>query len=302
MNQNFSFKRYVWLLKRQWYENAVIYKLVIGGIFIVTMAVGWLIWFSGDLSPNEYPRFRVDQNAFINIDVPILLFCIFGACFFNSLSSENRRVVYFSLPVSPFERVAVAFTFVMALPVLMATVFNVSNFAYLQVFNHIHGSSIIPNNFFGIQKSWLKVILNISFISMFTLGSLIYGKKGIVVTTSVVVLVVFSTFIPVETTNTEKELIKVKVETSETVETIKEIKSIRTSVTGKEVGGSSSGSSSFTGVSFNTLKESIETVDVSEMVNTSRKVFLIIIFKILYCSIAPLCWIMMYFTMKRKEA
>jgi len=209
---------------------------------------------------------------------------------------------YFSLPVSPLERVAVAFTFVMALPVLLTTVSMASNFVYIQIFNHIHEVSIAPKSFLGIHKSCIKVILNMSFISMFTLGSLIYGKKRLIITVSVVICVVLSTFIPVETTVTEKESIRIKIETSETVETIKETESITTSVTGKKLGSSGSRSSSSAGVSFNTLTETFEIVDVSEMVEISSKDFLIIIFKILYWSIAPLCWIMMFFVMKRKQA
>ena len=310
-NQVFSFKRYWWLVKRQWYENAAVYKWGIAGIVLITLVVGWLGWMSGDLSPNEYPRFQLKEKGFINLDIPILLLYVYGALFFNNLSSKCKGMSYFSLPVLPLERVMATFTFVIVLmPVFMTIVFTVSDFAYIQIFNHIHGVSmpmfIKPTNPFGIpETSWITTFWYISIISMFTLGSLLFGKKGFIITIMATFLFVIPTFIPIETKVTENNSIKVKTETSETVEMIKTIKSVESSVTGRAMRTSCSVSSSDTGVSFNTLTETIETVEISETVETSqtsRQFILGIIFKFFYSVITPFCWAMMYFVMKRKEA
>jgi len=139
---------------------------------------------------------------------------------------------------------------------------------------------------------------------MFTLGSLLFGKNGLSITFIVFLLFAIPTFIPIETTTNEINSIQIKTETSETVDMIEKMNSVESSITGRRLSTTNSGSSKSTGVSYNTLKEKIETVKISETVETLQtpnQFVLGIIFKILYAFTAPFCWLMMYFVMKRKE-
>jgi hypothetical protein len=95
---------------------------------------------------------------------------------------------YFSLPVSPLERVTVAFTFVMVLmPVLLLTVFTVFDFLFVQLFNHIHGTSVemffkTSSPFGSLGLMFVMLFSYLSLTSIFTLGSLMFGKNGIIIT------------------------------------------------------------------------------------------------------------------------
>ena len=190
MNQIFSFKRYVWLLKRQWYEKATSYKW---GIVLMVLVVGLLFWLPNDWKSVETPR--LDQFKPFPLTAIFFLY-IYGGWFFESLSSKHKKMFYFSLPVSPLERVTVAFTFVMILmPVLLLTVFNVFDFIFVHLFNHIHGTSVqmffkttsskemgsyLPYG--GMALSFVMLLGYLSCTSAFTISSLIFGKKGPVVT------------------------------------------------------------------------------------------------------------------------
>ena len=180
MNQNFSFKRYVWLLKRQWYENAAIYKW---GIALMVLAVGVLFWLTSTWKPVVNPR--LGQMETFSVTGMLFLY-VYAAWFFDSLSSKHKKMFYFSLPVSSLERIAAAFSCVMVFfSVLYLSVFSVFDFIAVQLFNHIHGTSV--QMFFRtgfscyIEMSLFEVILRfLSIASIFTLGSLMFGKKGLV--------------------------------------------------------------------------------------------------------------------------
>ena len=181
MNQFFSFKRYLWLVKRQWFENAAIYKW---GIVLMVLTVGFLFGMTSNWKTADNPQLGQKQVFFITV---ILFFYIYAAYFFESLSSKHKRMFYFSLPVLPLERIAVAFTFVMLLmPALFLTVFTIFDFITVQLFNYIHGTSaqmFFKTDFsgiMGISLFWM-FLGYFSFISIFTLGSLIFGKKGPVI-------------------------------------------------------------------------------------------------------------------------
>ena len=200
MNQIFCFKRYVWLLKRQWYENATGYKW---GIALMTLLVGAVfglfVWVSTKQTNDNTGILLVGQGVAFGATGLLFLY-IYGASFFKSLSSKNRKMFYFSLPVSPLERVAVAFSFVMILmPVLILTVFNVFDFVAVQIFNQIHdisGQMLFSKGAYTDYSSenfrvFLKIniLAHLSYTSIFTLGSLMFGKKGPVV--SIVSLIAF---------------------------------------------------------------------------------------------------------------
>ncbi len=173
MNQNFSFKRYLWLVKRQWYENAAIYKW---GIVLMIIAFALLFWLSSDWKMVDNPRLGQMETFSV---VGIFFLYIYSANFFESLSSKHKGMFYFSLPVSTLERVAVAFTFVLVLlPALLLMVFSIFDFIFVQLFNHIHGVSVqmffktaSPFDFIGVP--FLLTWSFLSFNSIFVLGSLI---------------------------------------------------------------------------------------------------------------------------------
>ena len=206
MNDFFSFKRYAWLVKRQWFENAVIYKW---GIALIALVVGLHFWLtsnwktvdiilennpqlSQEISYGFYPRLGQGPTFVL---LGLFLLCIFGGWFFDSLSSKHKRMFYFSLPVTPLERVAVAFTYVMVLmPALFLTVFTVFDYIFVQLFNYVHGTSVqmffkTASQFEGIGK----IILFSTFLSattIFTLDSLIFGKKGPVISLIVIIALI----------------------------------------------------------------------------------------------------------------
>jgi hypothetical protein len=172
MNQIFSFKRYWWLVKRQWYENAAIYKW---GIVLMVFITGFAFWLIGNWKPVDFPVLQ--QKGVFYLTVSICLF-IYGANFFRNLSSKHKKMSYFSLPVSQLERIAVAFTYVMVfMPVFMLSVFTVFDILFVQLFNHIHGVSeqmiFMSNKPFGLPNSLLMITLfHLSIISIFAFGSL----------------------------------------------------------------------------------------------------------------------------------
>ena len=130
--------------------------------------------------------------------------------FFDDLNIKNKGMLYFSLPVSPLERISVAFTFVIVIfPTLMFLVFTVFDYCYVQLYNHIHGtwkqtSSILVFSSlslgflslasaamwrslkFGTKKTWhnlvsfplfiliLRFVFKISFIKIFNICALIF--------------------------------------------------------------------------------------------------------------------------------
>ena len=93
MNQVFSFKRYVWLLKRQWYENAAIYKW---GIVLLVLVTG-LLFGLGSLMFGK-------KGPVISITFIIVLFYIyFKLSIWFGISThidfpKNSIIIYF-LPV-----------------------------------------------------------------------------------------------------------------------------------------------------------------------------------------------------------
>lgn len=207
MNQIFCFKRFVWLLKRQWFENATSYKWRVSLMaLIVTVMLGLFLWFSSNVHSKQSELFIFMRLTTYWV-IGAIFMLVHGAKFFSSLSSKNRKMFYFSLPVSPLERVAVTFSFVMIfIPVIILSVFTVCDFVAVQIFNNIYDYSteIFFNTTFTLDSINIKYDKNlatsfdflITFFccsSLFALGSLIFAKKGPVITT--VFLFVFC-FIP----------------------------------------------------------------------------------------------------------
>ena len=345
MNQIFSFKRYWWLVKRQWYENAAIYKW---GIVLMMLVNGLMFWLLGLWKtvvvavpqnfpqhipfPQFIPSLKSTQELVFFVSVIVFWF-IYGANFFESLTSKHKKMFYFSLPVSRFERIVVTLTFVMVfMPVVLLTVFSVFDFIAIQLFNHIHGVSeqmlFKSDKLFGFPNfSFIVILFVLSIISMSTLGSLLFGKKGPIISIIAMLFFIISFYIPIET----KTIVTVE---PSRIDTIKRVERDITSVMGLDLmtfDFETSGHSWRVGMNTrntkkntpiitlrslvpytrynnsNELKISLEqaleiyeTEGISETVETSK--VLSIIFKILYAFTAPFCWLMMYFIMKRKEA
>ena len=201
MNQIFCFKRYTWLVKSQWFENAAIYKWGIALMALLVGAMfGFFLWMSRKEGVAIPESFLTGQLATFCLTGVLFLY-IFGANFFSSLTSKDKKMFFFSLPVTPLERVAVAFTFVLAfMPILILTVFNVFDFIAVQIFNHLHdisGQMLLrtraPMDALSQNPVIVNVLAQLSCVSVFVLGSLMFGKKGPVVSLIflIVVLVAF---------------------------------------------------------------------------------------------------------------
>ena len=219
MNQIFSFKRYVWLLKRQWYENAAGYKW---GIILMALSAGLLFFLYGDWKPVAHRSIipHIDQNHvfFFTEIVFIFVFCSF---FFENLTSRYKRMFYFSLPVSSLERIAATFTCVLAFIPLQLAVFAVCDMIAVRLFNHIHGTSI--QMFFKTVMSFegtdylFHSLFCLSLISMYLLGSLLFGKKGRIIVIMVAIFFSIPCVVPVK--NVETKIIGVNPSENEVSET-----------------------------------------------------------------------------------
>ena len=196
MNQTFNFKRYLLLLKRQWFENAAIYKW---GIVLMVAATSLLFWLFTNWKTAENPHL-VQKIAFSIVG--ILFIFIYGSNFFESLSSKYRGMFYFSLPVSPLERIAVAFTYVMVLlPFIFLIIFSVSDFLFVQLFNHVHDASeqMYFMKTLSLKHIKLPLVFSItwsflSFTSIYTLGSLVFGKNGMIISMIITTIIIFIIF------------------------------------------------------------------------------------------------------------
>ena len=196
MNQIFCFKRYLLLVKRQWYENASVYKW---GIALMALTVGFMFWATSTWKVANNPRLG-QTETFV---VACLFLYVFSAWFFDSLSSKSKKMFYFMLPVSPLERVTVAFTYVMVfMPLLIFSIFTVFDFVAVHLFNHLHDASkhmllystavTIEGLAVNPMPSFLFLLLSyVSISSFFVLGSLMFGKKGPVLT------IAFLIFLPI---------------------------------------------------------------------------------------------------------
>jgi len=185
MNQVFSLKRYVWLIKRQWYENATIYKW---GIVLMVLAPDLLFWVTNTWKIVYYPDSNLNvETAMI---VRMLFLYVFGALFFANMSSRRKKMIFFSLPVSTLERIAVAFTFVMVLmPALFYGITIIFDLTSVQLFDRIHGTSLQKYLKFGFP--FIPLFFNSTLCCIFALGSLMFGKKGPAITVLVIVAFLF---------------------------------------------------------------------------------------------------------------
>ena len=187
MNQIFSFKRYVWMLKRQWYENAASYKW---GILLMVLVPDILFWITNSWKITHIPNPDLGvANAMIT---RTLFLYVFSALFFGFFDSKHKKMSYFSLPVSVLERVAVAFTYVVILaPVLFKGITIVFNFVSVQLFDHIHGTSLQAYFKSDFKLEFYVMFFNVALCCIFVLGSLIFGKKGQVITLFTILVFLF---------------------------------------------------------------------------------------------------------------
>ena len=157
-----------------------------------------LFWLSSSWKSVENPHLGQMQTFSI---VGLFFFYIFGSNFFDSLSSKHKGMFYFSLPVSPLERVGVAFTSIMViLPLLFLIIFSVSDFLFVQLFNHVHGASeqmvftkVSPLEHIRLSFVFALAWSYLSFTSAYALGSLVFGKNSMIITT-VIIFIILSVF------------------------------------------------------------------------------------------------------------
>ena len=151
-------------------------------------------WMSSNWKAIENPH--LGQVGTFSI-VGIVFFYIYGSNFFESLSSKQKGMFYFSMPVSPLERIGVAFTSVMViLPLIFLIIFFVSDFLFVQLFNYVHNTS--EQMFFAKTSPLEQIRLPfvfalawsyLSYTSAYALGSLVFGKNGVMITTAIVFII-----------------------------------------------------------------------------------------------------------------
>jgi len=172
MNQIFCFKRYAWLLKRQWFENAVNYKR---GIALIVIIIGMVYVWVMHWNVSKHPLDRMP----IVFGVVMIFLSLYTFVFFDSLNVKSKGMFYFSLPVSPLERVATAFVFTMVLfPVFLFAVFNIFDFLFVLLYNYIHGTSEQMIIKLPLLFTMQNILGWMSICSISLLCSLIYGKNG----------------------------------------------------------------------------------------------------------------------------
>ena len=195
MNQIFSFKRFVWLLKRQWMENSAFYLFTMGIIAVAIPVIRWS-FIIGSLGVNRLQMGH--ESTFV-----FLIFFLWGhaAHYFNqNLGSKSKRMFSFSLPVSPFERVMVAFSFVvMFVPVFVLTIFCINDYLFVQLYNEIHKASeqmlifkFTPTKWGDVNFFSVYLVNLFAFIPIFALCSFFLRNRGLFLSISLYMIFMFS--------------------------------------------------------------------------------------------------------------
>ncbi|MDR3261274.1 MAG: hypothetical protein LBT78_05505 [Tannerella sp.] len=170
MNQLFSFKRYAWLMKRQFVENKKIYFWGIGAIVacVALMFMTFIRWDKGEYFDHE-PVFGISCFIF-------MLF--YAGTFCEPLNSKYKGMFYFSLPATPLERLAVIFSYVMVLfPAVLLSILYVEDYLAVAIFNSIHGAQKHLLSLFALE--WKVVLVMPQFVSGIALCSFMLGRAGI---------------------------------------------------------------------------------------------------------------------------
>ncbi len=184
MNQVFSFKRYAWLMKRQFMENKKAYLWGIG-ILLAMIVLSFMMF--GQWTHGKTTSYFGQEEVFLLNGFICLLF--FAGTFYESFSSKYKGMFYFSLPTSSLEKLAVSFTYVMVLfPMVYIGIYYLADFFAVQHFNAIHGTDKSMYHLFSTDKEPILMILFL--MPIFALCSLMFGKVGIVKTGFVVLAVV----------------------------------------------------------------------------------------------------------------
>ena len=156
-----------------------------------------LFWLSSNWKSVENPHLSQMETFSV---VGIIFFYMYGGNFFDSLSSKHKGMFYISLPVSSLERIGVAFTSVMIiLPLIFLVIFSISDFLFVQLFNQVHDAS---EQMFFMKTSPLKQLsfvsamtwVYLSFTSIYVLGSLVFGKSGMFISTVISFIIWFVFF------------------------------------------------------------------------------------------------------------
>jgi len=190
MNQIFSFKRFLWLLKRQWFENATLYKW---GLILIPLITGllfvWAIYW--DVGGNYSLYQRAPIFALTLLIIPL----VYMLSFFGDLRIKSKGMFYFSLPVSPLERIVVAFTFTLGLLVISFVILTIFDFIFVPIFNQLHETSekmlIKTEEFF---PRFLKISLG--FLPFGVIGMLASLMNRKIEQYTVLCFMIFLVFIP----------------------------------------------------------------------------------------------------------
>ncbi len=180
MNQIFSFKRYILLMKRQFAENKRLYLWGTGGVLAIIVLFFWSI--SSIIAKSQFY-----QEAVLTISAYLCL-TFYAGTFHEQLGIKRKRMFYYSLPASPLERLAVAFSYVMVLcPVVFIVLFYTADFFAIQIFNSANGTNFPIISIFTYR--WDVIYHIVLLMSVFAVCSFSFGTAGIIKTTFAVFVV-----------------------------------------------------------------------------------------------------------------
>ena len=182
MNQIFSSKRFVWLLKRQWMENSAFYKWGMAIIVVVIPVIQWsfILWRMNDKRPEM-------GHELVVVILSIFLWLYASYYFIQTLGSKSKRMFSFSLPVLPLEQVMVAFVYIVVLvPAYVFAVFCINDYLFVQLFNDIHEvseqmliSKSLQTSFGLIDLFILHLVYLFYFVPIFALCSFFLRNRGL---------------------------------------------------------------------------------------------------------------------------
>jgi hypothetical protein len=163
-------------MKRQFVENAALYRW---SMLILILLIPLLFWLFIDWNSSTAPRVNgIGESIFVI--ACIICPVIFGGTYFESIASKHKSMFYFSLPVSASERLATAFSFAMIIfPAICFTLLAVCD-TFSAWLYHLKFDADYPP--FTRYLDFELIYITITLISVFVLGSFIFGKISVIKT------------------------------------------------------------------------------------------------------------------------
>jgi hypothetical protein len=170
-------------MKRQYVENATLYRW---SVLVLILSVPFLNWLFIDWNSVSSLGSGNGSREVIFVISCAIFPVIFGGTFFENIASKYKGMSYFSLPVSVPERLTAAFSYTMILfPAACFTLFSVCDAFSIWLYNTKFDTDYVS---FVTYLDFELVYLIVTMISMFVLGSFMFGKISIVKTGAVLAI------------------------------------------------------------------------------------------------------------------